>query len=84
MIRCLCGLIGYTTMVYGVIKLPLSTGTIITNTSPFWTVILGYFIIKEKVTKFEIICMLGCFTGVIILALTKREPQLEESETKDS
>lgn len=71
LLRCCFGTVGFTTLVYGVKILPLFIGQIIYNTSPFWTSILGYYVLNDTVSKIEIICMIGCFLGVISLATAK-------------
>jgi drug/metabolite transporter (DMT)-like permease len=70
-VRCIAGLLGFNSMVFALKVLNVFTTTVILNTVPFWTGILGYFILGDKVTKFEIFCMIGCFAGVVILAMSK-------------
>jgi drug/metabolite transporter (DMT)-like permease len=48
--------------------IPLSFFTMIINTSPFLTAILQYFWIRERVAKFEIVAMIGCYGGIILLS----------------
>lgn len=69
--RAVLGAIGYGTMVYSVSNLPLMISTILINTNPFWCALLGVFMLGENVSVFHCICMIGCFTGVVILTLTK-------------
>ena len=38
---------------------------------PLWASILGYCLNGEAVSKFQIMCMIGSFVGVIILSLSK-------------
>ena len=45
---------------------------IILNSAPFITSILGYIVLGDKVTKLEVFLMLGCFVGVLTLALAKK------------
>ena len=70
-VRSIVGLTGFTTMVYSLQVLPLAIGLIILNMSPFCTAILSYAIKGEQLTKTEFVCMLGCFTGVVILGIAK-------------
>ena len=42
---------------------------ILDNTAPFYTLILGYYILQEKVTMTDILCLVGCFSGVLVLSL---------------
>ena len=52
-------------------NLPISLHTIIFQTSPFWTTILGFVILKEKVRVYEIVAMILCLVGVVAIALSK-------------
>lgn len=70
--RCIVGLVGFTTMVFAAQLLPLFIALIIFNTSPFWTAALSYWILGDRLTGTEAICMVGCFIGVIVLAMGKR------------
>jgi drug/metabolite transporter (DMT)-like permease len=70
-IRCVAGVIGFNSMVYSLSVLPVFITSIIFNTAPFWAGILGYIMLGDKVSKFEVVCMIGCFIGVTILAMRK-------------
>ena len=70
--RSLSGVSSFTCMVYAMSMIPLFISNIVFNTMPFWTSILLYFWLKEKVTKYDLICMFGCFVGVIIIAFSKQ------------
>jgi drug/metabolite transporter (DMT)-like permease len=61
-------------MVFAIGNLPLMTNSSIIHTSPFWTSILAYYINKESLKKVELLCMCGCFSGVIILAHSSQKP----------
>lgn len=67
-IRSFLGLVTYTTLLVGVMLMPIFLANIILNTAPFWTALLAYCILGEGVKTMEIICMVGCFVGVIVLA----------------
>lgn len=64
-------------MVVSVSHLPLAISTIIINTTPFWVAILGYYLNKEALTRFELGCMAGCFTGVVVLATAKKSEKVD-------
>ena len=53
--------------------IPLYLAMILLQTSPFWAGILGYFINKEPIEKFEYVAMILCFTGVLIITFGKSE-----------
>jgi len=54
-------------MIFSIMRIPVSTLSLLMNTAPFWAAVLAYIIFGEMILKFELICMLGCFFGVIIL-----------------
>ena len=47
-------------------QLPLVIVSMSNNTVPLITAVLGYFILKEKLTSFDIGCLIASFTGVTI------------------
>jgi multidrug transporter EmrE-like cation transporter len=71
LIRCIAGTLGFTCLVYSVKTIPLFIGIIIFNTTPFIASILGYYFLGDKVSKTEMKLMIGCFIGVLALALAK-------------
>ena len=71
--RAVTGAIGYCSLTYSVGNLPLFIWTLIINTAPFWTAILGYYILGEKVSRFDIGCLIVCFTGVLTLSAASEE-----------
>ena len=48
-LRCIFGVIAFNCYVYAVKILPVFIASIIFNSAPFWTSILGYVLLKEKV-----------------------------------
>jgi drug/metabolite transporter (DMT)-like permease len=69
--RCLFGTIAYGGYVYALKLIPLYLTTIMFNTIPFWSAILGYFINNESVSKILGICIIGCFAGIVVIMLAK-------------
>jgi drug/metabolite transporter (DMT)-like permease len=59
--------------------IPLSLHIILWQTSPFWTVVLAYFINKEPIQKIEYLAMSLCFAGVVAIALSKTNQTLASS-----
>lgn len=72
-LRSIAGLLGFTCMVLSLQFLPIFISQIVFNTAPFWTAILGFFMLGTSVSSFDIICMLGCFLGVAMLILAKSD-----------
>lgn len=55
-------------MIYYAIKyLPLVIVNLVCNTAPMITAFLSYLILKEQFTKMDIVALLVCFAGVILL-----------------
>lgn len=79
-IRSVCGAVGYGSIVYAISNLPLMSCTIIMNTNPFWCALLGIIFLGEKVSKFLVICMVGAFLGVVIVAFNRAEDLTTKSE----
>lgn len=69
--RALIGTIGFTTLVFSLQAIPLFVVTIIFNTAPFWCALLGYCVLGDTLTWRELGMMLGCFSGVIVMAMAK-------------
>ena len=69
--RSFLGALAFTTLVFAIKALPLFILTINWNTNPFIAGIMGYFVNNERMTKVEILLILGCFSGVVVLALAK-------------
>jgi len=61
-------------MAYGLVFLPVSITTIIINTTPFWVAILSFLILKDKLKRFEVFCMIGCFIGIITITVWRENP----------
>merc|ERR1711997_59830 len=59
--------------------LPLSMMTIVQNTQAFWTVILGFMINNEKFLRIEVIGILACFIGVIMMAMSDDTTQQSDN-----
>ena len=72
LIRSIVGLIGFTSLLLGLQHLPIYVTTILMNTAPFWVTILSYFILKSKVTTKDLLLIVGCFSGVVILSIGQK------------
>jgi drug/metabolite transporter (DMT)-like permease len=53
-------------------RLPIGILSVLDNTAPFWSMILGYFIFEESFSTFELVATFGAFIGVAILALSSK------------
>ena len=79
--RCVLGAIAYGIYIFALKRLPLYLTGIIFNTSPFWVAILGYFINQETVSKTELVCILGCFIGIVVLMMAKKSDITQDATT---
>ena len=68
---CLFGLVGWTTLQYSLEVLPIFIVQILNNTIPFWATIIAFVFLGDTVSKLEVMCLLGCFAGVTLIAITK-------------
>lgn len=65
--RILFGIFSIMTMNSLVKYFPLSTIAVIINLNPIFTMFLGYFILKEKVTKLDVLCLIISFIAVLMM-----------------
>ena len=68
--RILLGQANFALLNVALTLLPLGILTIIHKTSPFWSSIMGYFLLSEKVLPIEIVGMMVCFGAFIALTLS--------------
>lgn len=66
--RSFTGLLTFGGLIYGCELMPLFLANIMMNTGPFWAALLAFLVLGETVRCIDIICMFGCFIGVIVLA----------------
>lgn len=66
-LRWVFGLCAAPTFFIALKYLPLSKSTLIKNSSPLVVVIAAYFILKEKISKLDILAVIGAFWGIAII-----------------
>lgn len=81
-IRSLAGQITFALLNYSFTLLPISTGVIIIQTNPFWISILACFLLKERIRLIEIVGIMICFGGVIMIGLSKAQKSDDSQEDK--
>ena len=69
--RCISGTVSFVMLTYSLQMLPIFIVNVIRNTMPFWTSLLVYLFLKDKVSKYDLVCMVGCFIGVVVIGLSK-------------
>lgn len=65
--RSICGTIGLIANFYAVDHLLLADASIIQKIAPFFVIIFSYFLLKEKVTKQQIISIIIAFIGTMFV-----------------
>ena len=51
--------------------IPISTTNILFNMCPFWINILACLLLKERLQALDIIGIMVCFAGIVMIALSK-------------
>ena len=72
-LRCVLDLCGYVGTVFGLPLVPLIVMSTIFQTAPFWASILGYFVIGETISRFELVAMFASFGGIICICISSRQ-----------
>ena len=64
--------------------LPVSTTMILFQMNPFFVAILACVVLGERIRLIEIIGIIICFGGVVMIALSKAEEVQTEDQTADA
>ena len=67
LMRSICGTTGLICNFYAIDKLNISDSNILNKLSPFFAILMSYFILKEKANKVEWISIFVAFTGAIFV-----------------
>lgn len=73
MIRNVMGLIAFNSMVFAAKNLPIFLLQILKGSQTFVVMGIAYLINGEKIAKYQIICMIGAFIGILLLTLSGNE-----------
>ena len=84
LMRCLSGSMCFLAFVFAVKYLPLSIFFVMMNATPFLIAIIAWLWLKELITMMEVICMIGAFGGILIVAISKRTKEEDEDLATDS
>ena len=79
-VRCLSGSFAFVCFALAIEYLPLSIFFVVSNTTPFMICILACLWLKELITWVEIINMIGAFSGIIMVGLSKKLHEIEKTE----
>ena len=77
-IRSLIGTIGHMSMTYGIKFVPLVIVNILYNTAPFWTCILAWCLIGEKLSSLQILALVVSFFGICLVSLSSSMAEEED------
>ena len=80
-LRSVLGITAFVFFVIGLKLIPLFLVTIVVNTLMFWTSIVQYLMVGERLTWFELVGMIGCFAGVVILSTANVSEQVNDDFT---
>jgi drug/metabolite transporter (DMT)-like permease len=61
----------------GLQLLPIGLHSVLQNLNPIFTLILGYVVLKESLNNLELVNLLCCFTGVILILVFKNKGSTE-------
>ncbi len=67
--RLISSVVGVYGLMVGLRALPITIFMLIINTSTFITAILQYFRLGKVMTSIEIVSMIGCYIGIVCIAL---------------
>ena len=65
--RSLCGTLGLICNFYAIDKLNIADANILNKLSPFFAILMSYFILKEKANKVEWLSVIVAFTGALFV-----------------
>lgn len=66
-VRALAGSLGMVGNFYAIDKLVLPDASILNKMSPFFCVLFSYLLLREKLTMFNLLTILGAFTGALFV-----------------
>ena len=66
-VRAACGFIGLVCNFYAIDKLNIADANILNKLSPFFAILMSYFILKEKANKVEWACVVVAFIGAVFV-----------------
>lgn len=65
-------------MLWGISMISVAKSTLIFNLNPILTVILAFFLLREKIDKYTVISVIMAFAGVILMSINKASNGQEE------
>lgn len=65
--RSIAGTLGILCNFYAVDRLVIADASMLNKLSPFFAIIFSFFLLKEKVRPFQLVCIIGAFIGVLFI-----------------
>ncbi len=66
-LRSILGTLGIFTNFYALSKIPIGDAMALNKTAPFFTLVLSYVMLNERMTKKQLLCTLGAFGGALLV-----------------
>ena len=79
LVRCISGTICFITLTFAVKYLPLAIFFVMFNACPFLTAIMACLWLKEIITLVEVGCMIGAFSGILLVGFSKEVASDEDA-----
>ena len=78
LIRSAAGQTTFGLVIYVMSIMPIGTAMILFQINPFWVSILACLLLKERIGLIEILGILVCFGGVIMIGFAKQQRLYEQ------
>jgi drug/metabolite transporter (DMT)-like permease len=69
--RSVIGCIGLTALSFGAVLVPITVQMTIGNLAPFFASLLAFFLVGERITKFELVAMILSFGAIVLIAIAR-------------
>ena len=66
-LRAFCGTVGLICNFYAIDHLHIADANMLNKMSPFFAIIVSYFLLKEKVAPYQAVCVITAFIGVLFI-----------------
>ncbi|CDW87883.1 membrane protein [Stylonychia lemnae] len=84
LVRVTCGCLGFLCINQAIKHLPIVLVALFVNTLPLFTSLLGFLILREKITKMEVFCLVLAFLGIYTLVSGSERLQNSEEDVKSN
>ena len=81
-IRSAIGCIGLTSLSFGAVLVPITVQMTIGNLGPFFASLLAFFLVGERITRFELVAMVLSFGAIVMISFARSNKEDIVKETK--